>query len=273
MSDRHAQTIFRNASADKPYSMILNAALQDVELTPEAGWLLVFMLSQPRDWGYNLIHVAKHRRMGRDRVQAAVRELRDRQYCKRIQLREKGGQAAGYEYLFTDEPGRFSTPEPDLQVSVKQEPEQPAPVKPEPDLQAPYKRKTGKRMKGTKRESAPAVFLLSMDWTLPDAWRSWALKEAPEHARLIENDAKKFRAHWRGKSRLCSEAEWEGEWQKWWLRTTTRAPSAAATNKPHWRDVGGGVTIRDTSVPFKVELAERAALGDAHAAKLLAGAR
>lgn len=111
-----------------------------------------------------------------------------------------------------------------------------------------------------ERERAREMFCLPMDWRLPDAWRSWALKEAPEHAHLIENDAKKFRAHWRGKARVCSEAEWEGEWQKWWLRTIEK-PAAAGASKANWRNVGGGVTIRDTSVPWAVERADYVARG------------
>lgn len=154
MSDKHAQTIFRNASADKPYSMILNRALQDAELSPEAGWVLVFMLSQTKNWSANLKHVAARRRMGRDRVQKAVAELCSRGYCKRIQNRKNDGRMGAYEYWFTDEPGIFGSPEPDDQAPVSPEPEQPAPVVPAPEDQAPYKVSSPTRIeKGEERVS------------------------------------------------------------------------------------------------------------------------
>lgn len=243
MSDRGAQTIFRNASADKPYSMILNAALQDAALTPEAGWVLVFMLSQSRNWGYNLQHVAAHRRMGRDRVQAAVRELRERGYCKRMQIREKGGRAAGYEYWFTDEPGKFSAPETDLQApGPSREPEQPAPEQPEPDLQAPYKETTLENNHSRNTPPAPsqargarrkATAGLPEDWELPDDWREWARTKAPSRSLWISSEADKFKDYHLGKGTRW--ADWRRAWQNWWRGACERPQpkgSMAAPVKP-----------------------------------------
>src|SRR5262249_27224666 len=124
---------------------ILTSALQDGRLSPEAGWLLVFMLSQAKRWRFNVAHVAKHRRMGRDRLYAAIKELRGFGYCRRDEHREKkSGTLTGYEYLFTDEPHNFGDCDP---LTEDQEPGGPLPEVPEtepplPEDQDAYKKET-----------------------------------------------------------------------------------------------------------------------------------
>lgn len=133
------------------------------------------------------------------------------------------------------------------------EPSSPGPSEPaSPRPREPRSRQVSfRKTDSSQREGARAMFFLPMDWSLPDAWRSWALKEAPEYSHQIESDAKKFRAHWRGKQRSASEAEWEGAWQKWWLSTIERPPSAA---KGGSFKVSAGRTVRDTSIPFAEEM-------------------
>jgi hypothetical protein len=97
----------------------------------------------------------------------------------------------------------------------------------------------------SKRESAPALSSLEADWSIPEDWRAWATRESPEHAHMIDGEAKKFKAHWRN----AEKADWEGEWQKWFLRTCERPPSrppAPAASGP-----GGGHAVRDTSESLK----------------------
>ena len=80
------QTIFRVAYRHKAYSQLGNAMLQDEQLSPEATHVLVFVLSLPINWKFNLPWVASKRRLGRDRAQRAIRELEMLGYCQRRQI-------------------------------------------------------------------------------------------------------------------------------------------------------------------------------------------
>lgn len=92
-----------------------------------------------------------------------------------------------------------------------------------------------------ERESAleASASPLGADWILPDAWRAWATKESPEHAHMVDGEARKFKAHWR----ISVKADWESEWQKWFLRTCERPPTKAGTVLA----ASSGHTVRDTS--------------------------
>lgn len=108
----------------------------------------------------------------------------------------------------------------------------------------------------SKRERALAseASLLEATWTLPDEWRAWATKEGPEHAHMIDNEARKFRSHWRA----TAKADWEGEWQKWFLRTMERPPVKATSPTAA---ISGGVTLRDTGEPIPLMLARSIVAG------------
>lgn len=150
-----AQTIFRVAYRHKPYSQLGNAMLQDERLSPEATHILVFVLSLPITWRFNLQWVAGRRRMGRDRAQRAVRELQLLGYCQRRRAREEDGRLGGYEYVFTDEPQHLVGPQPedqavvDLATAWKPQPGEPAPVD-----QAAYKGKHQSRKQTDKKKDA-----------------------------------------------------------------------------------------------------------------------
>ncbi len=122
-----------------------------------------------------------------------------------------------------------------------------------------------KRTIKKERESALSDFFeLSADWSLPSEWHAWATKESPDHAHLVDNEAKKFRAHWRGKQRECSAVVWEAEWQKWFLRTCERpaAPHAAsgAYSVSVAMETRGGVP-RDTGEPIALMVARSVVAG------------
>jgi hypothetical protein len=87
---------------------------------------------------------------------------------------------------------------------------------------------------------------LGADWSLPDPWRQWAIKESPEHAHLIDGEAKKFKAHFRNVAR----SDWEGEWQKWFLRTCERPADRARRGRMTAANWDSGPSVRDTSEPF-----------------------
>lgn len=152
---RRDQTIFRIAYRHKPYSQLGNACLQDERLSPEAGWVLMLVLSLPLNWKVNLHWIAGKRRMGRDRVRAAVKELEKFHYCQRRQQRGNRGRMGAYEYVFTDEPGSLS-PETEDQAPVAPEAEAPETEPPAPVDQAPYKETKGQTKQRKQIPPAPA---------------------------------------------------------------------------------------------------------------------
>lgn len=144
-----AQTIFRNAYRHKPYSQLGNAMLQDERLSPEAVTILVYVLSLPPNWRFRLENIAQKRRLGRDRARIAVKELAELGYAKKRQTRRADGKMGPYEYVFTDEPGKFeeAPPQPDLQAPVRTETK----VPPQTENPAPVVQATTKKISPTKK--------------------------------------------------------------------------------------------------------------------------
>ena len=111
------QTIFRMAAPERPFTMICNAALRDVDLTPTQLAVLVFMISQPPTFRASLERVAELRGLGRDRVREAVLGCKRKGtpglihlgYCLRRRDRDPVTKEFGaWEYCFTDQRGMFS---------------------------------------------------------------------------------------------------------------------------------------------------------------------
>jgi len=103
--------------------------------------------------------------------------------------------------------------------------------------------------RGRARAPKPSLrdIPLGADWSLPDPWRQWAIKESPEHVHLIDGEAKKFKAHFRNVAR----PDWEGEWQKWFLRTCERpAAGRGRRGRSSIANWDSGPTVRDTSETF-----------------------
>jgi hypothetical protein len=102
--------------------------------------------------------------------------------------------------------------------------------------------------RGRARAPKPSLrdIPLGADWSLPDPWRQWAIKESPEHAHLIDGEAKKFKAHFRNLAR----SDWEGEWQKWFLRTCERPAERGRVRRTTAANWDSGPSVRDTSEPF-----------------------
>ncbi len=58
---------------------------------------------------------------------------------------------------------------------------------------------------------------LAKDWTLPEAWRTWALDARPElGATGVQLEADKFRDHWHAATGAkASKADWLATWRNW----------------------------------------------------------
>lgn len=149
-----AQTIFRVAYRHAAYSQLGNAMLQDERMSPEATHILVFVLSLPIDWRFNLPWIAKRRKLGRDRAQRAIRELQQLGYCRREQTRDSDGKMGAYEYVFTDDPQHLASPEPENPVPVIfTETWKPVTGKPAPVNQAPNKENTSLQKRKSQTRS------------------------------------------------------------------------------------------------------------------------
>lgn len=135
-----AQTIFRTASRQNPYASIVRKMLQDPALSLEASGLLVFVLSLPDNWSFNLPWLCKTRKVGRDKAQRLVRELIANRYCARRQTRTASGQVGPVEYIFSDDPTALEdapSPQPAFQAAVTQDVGSPQPALPAPAEPAP----------------------------------------------------------------------------------------------------------------------------------------
>ena len=58
---------------------------------------------------------------------------------------------------------------------------------------------------------------LPLDWTLPDEWCAWAIKEFPAWTtEWVVQVAARFKDHWLAASgQTASKVEWEGTWRNW----------------------------------------------------------
>ncbi|MBI4695542.1 MAG: DUF1376 domain-containing protein [Gammaproteobacteria bacterium] len=66
------------------------------------------------------------------------------------------------------------------------------------------------------RDSADALFPLSLDFEIPKDWLTWARgQRADLHHEEIYAAAEKFRSHHAARSHARTRAGWESEWRKW----------------------------------------------------------
>ncbi len=97
--------IIRKArSAENPYAQILRSALHDPHLSLKAKGLLAYILSLPDDWKLYLGELPHHFTDGRFAVRAALKELKNAEYIKAIQLRNEKGHFTGYEFIVFEDP-------------------------------------------------------------------------------------------------------------------------------------------------------------------------
>lgn len=139
------KSVFRNA-APRNFTTVPNAALRDSAISIEARGLLVFVLSYPQTWRFRIKWLCEEAGIGRDKARTIVLSLTSAGYCRRVPLRDNLGKIDGYEYLFTDTPGRFDEPgtngdgpAPEKASLAKPAPEKPAPAEPAPVNPPPYK--------------------------------------------------------------------------------------------------------------------------------------
>ena len=95
---------------------------------------------------------------------------------------------------------------------------EPLTINQEPSVDATTPRKRGSR--------------LQTDWTLPEDWKAWALKEQPSWTQAhVEKVATGFRNYWIAKSgKDAAKLDWYATWQNWVMREPALSAGGKAAN-------------------------------------------
>ena len=113
-----------------------NCHLKDTSLSLKAKGLLSMMLSLPDEWNYNTRGLAAICKEGVDAIGSAIRELEERGYIIRRQLRGANGRIIDTEYTIYEHPQQADPSAPDMP-----EPDSPHPGNPYvagPDMAGPH---------------------------------------------------------------------------------------------------------------------------------------
>ena len=88
----------------RDYTVMSNHHLKDRTLTLKSKGLLSMMLSLPDEWNYTTRGLAAICREGVDSIGAALKELENRGYIRRTQLRDEKGKITDTEYVIYEMP-------------------------------------------------------------------------------------------------------------------------------------------------------------------------
>jgi predicted transcriptional regulator len=86
------------------YSQVRNGLWTDKRLTPNARFILGYMLSMPEDWKFNIGWMAAQLGMNRDTVSKYINELIDKCYIVRTRDRNEDGTFGDYMYVVYEVP-------------------------------------------------------------------------------------------------------------------------------------------------------------------------
>lgn len=78
--------------------------LEDPEMSYRAKGLLAYCMSKPDDWTFYNKQLEKASKDGRDGVQSALKELKEKGYMKRIPAHDEKGKFTGWETLIYETP-------------------------------------------------------------------------------------------------------------------------------------------------------------------------
>ncbi|MBM3655099.1 MAG: Rrf2 family transcriptional regulator [Alphaproteobacteria bacterium] len=97
-------TVVRCAARER-FTSISNSILQNDDLSCEALAIFVHLLSRPDDWKVSIAHLAKHHRIGRDRVYRALGELRSAGFARLHTPRDPETGRVGKRHWIISEEG------------------------------------------------------------------------------------------------------------------------------------------------------------------------
>ena len=86
------------------FTAIPNAIIDNRELSAEARWVLIYLLSKPKDWVVRVTDIRAAGNLGRDKVYSLMKELVEARYVEKIQGRKEDGSYGDAEYLVVDQP-------------------------------------------------------------------------------------------------------------------------------------------------------------------------
>ena len=112
---------------NRNFTTMSNYHLRDKELTLKAKGLLSQILSLPDEWDYSVRGLASICLEGKDCIVATLKELENKGYLVRKQLRDANGRLSGIEYIIYETPSEPCTENPD---AVKQDTKRPNAAEP-----------------------------------------------------------------------------------------------------------------------------------------------
>lgn len=100
-------TMHRVQAGDKtgPGLLVPSSTIRDERLTPNALYLLLWMLDHPLTWNFQKHYVWKNSNLSRNHMYAAIKLLRELRYClRRGTVDENGHKSYTYEWFATPYP-------------------------------------------------------------------------------------------------------------------------------------------------------------------------
>ena len=101
-------TIIKNEN----YTTVSNIPLQCKDLSWKAKGLLMYLMTLPSSWEIRLSDLENRSTDGRDSTNAGIKELLEKRYLSRIEVRENG-KFLGYDYTVSDTPDQPSSQSPE----------------------------------------------------------------------------------------------------------------------------------------------------------------
>jgi len=89
---------------DSNFTAIPNAIIDNRELSAEARWVLIYLLSKPKDWVVRVTDIRAAGNLGRDKAYSIMKELVEARYVEKVQGRNEDGSYGDAEYLVVDQP-------------------------------------------------------------------------------------------------------------------------------------------------------------------------
>lgn len=122
---RPDQTNFRRLDEAEAFTIVSNAAWRDETLSLEARGLLISLVTLPKDWLFNRTWAMREFKVGRDKLDRIVGELRDSGYIVYVRPRDAAGKLQAGYYLYAANPESLEKAKASLE-SGSHNPENPA---------------------------------------------------------------------------------------------------------------------------------------------------
>lgn len=157
----------RTERRQRPYAAIPNAAMRDESLSIDARGMLALLMTYADEWVFQRTHLMQVAKVGRDKFQKIMRELKEAGYVRRVPTRDDDGKVSGSAWVIADEPDQPVEGETDRQPELpvvgateglkNRQPEKPTAGKSGP-LRRPNLKKKKRKENAGARDVAPSAF-------------------------------------------------------------------------------------------------------------------